>query len=358
MKPALLALLLVAACSSASEAPVAAPTTPAPTVAPTTAAPTAVPTTQAPTPTPTASPEVGPVGTPVPAGFEPRSATFVSDRTGWVLGSAGGKAVVVRTRDGGRTWRAVPAPAAPPDDLATLRFAGLRDGFATGAQLWATHDGGATWAVVPGHPAVRALEAARGRVWLLQGRQVLSGPATGGALQPEATGTELVSLTVHGDQALVGDGSTGQLRLLRHGSAPQPVRTPCEQYDGPATALLDDRTWLLVCAGEPAAGTQPKTAWRSADAGRTWERRGEPAPSSGTAVFATDRADFVVDDRQVGVSRDGDRTWSTSLASDGLLEGGFVSSALGYAIGGLPGDDRVAMRVTRDTGRSWQPVAF
>ena len=74
---------------------------------------TTVESTTIPTPT-TRPPSVpGPVGTPVPAHFAPASVTFVSLHTGWVLGTAPCGLTnceeLLRTRDGGQTWVALPS---------------------------------------------------------------------------------------------------------------------------------------------------------------------------------------------------------------------------------------------------------
>src|SRR5262249_53199625 len=114
----------------------------------------------------------------VPAGFQPQSVTFISASDGWVLGSAPCGArdclAVLRTGDGGKTWRSVPAP---PADLTTLGgkpgiyqlvFADSRDGLAYGPRLYATHDGGSAWQRVRlprdgGGPAARGRAPPRRR---------------------------------------------------------------------------------------------------------------------------------------------------------------------------------------------------
>ncbi|MBV8385976.1 MAG: hypothetical protein JO155_04195, partial [Acidimicrobiia bacterium] len=98
----------------------------------------------------------GPSGGPVPPGFLAASVTFISPSKGWVLGTAPCASPsctsILRTTDGGATWKGIPAPKAglwnSADETATvrsLRFANDRDGFAFGDGFWATHDGGAHW---------------------------------------------------------------------------------------------------------------------------------------------------------------------------------------------------------------------
>jgi hypothetical protein len=98
---------------------------------------------------------------PVPASFQPTSATFVGLNTGWVIGQAGtpGQCYtrfctsVARTDTAGKVWYGVHAPRTGAPNGATgvsqIRFLDTRDGWAFGPQLWATHDGGQTWTQVP-----------------------------------------------------------------------------------------------------------------------------------------------------------------------------------------------------------------
>jgi hypothetical protein len=123
--------------------------------------------------------------------------------------------------------------------------------------------------------------------------------------------------------------------------------------------LASATRWLLVCGDDAGAGHQEKTAYRSTDAGLHWSPAGAPPPLVGTTVSLTGDGDFVVDHLQVAVSRDQDATWRVCLRSDGgIVEGGFESATLGYAIGGFGGSSDQVMKVTRDGGRTWQTVAF
>lgn len=361
-------LLLLTACSGGHAARTAVPratalaATATPTAAPASASPSAGPTA---TSTPAAAALPGPAGGPVPTGLVVRSATFVSDRTGWALGSVPGCTgpgcvTVVRTRDAGATWQAIGGPPqARPGDVAQLRFADLRDGFVTGARLWATHDGGSSWAEVPGLTDVNELEAAAGRVWALRQGTLLSAPAAGGAFTREAGPAHAQGLVVHGTDAFVGTSDSSRLLRGAHGRPFTPVATPCTAEDTPSLGLFDAQRWLLVCAGSAGAGSQPKHDFRTTDGGRTWTPGGQLPPVVGSAVYATAGGDFVVDEQEVSVSRDGDRTWSPALRSDGgLLAAGFESARLGFAIGGFDGSAHPLLRLTRDGGRTWSTVAF
>src|SRR5436309_6835124 len=89
----------------------------------------------------------------VPARFQPLSFTAVSERDFWLLGTVpcrrGRCTAIVRTRNGGKSFAAVHAPALPMTGTTPeLRFADRLDGFVFvrwRGLFYATHDGGTTW---------------------------------------------------------------------------------------------------------------------------------------------------------------------------------------------------------------------
>ena len=105
-----------------------------------------------------------PSGGPAPAGFRAASVTFVSTREAFVLGTAPCQHArctsIVRTRDRGVSWRALPAPVVPLGEPGVssgravwgIRFATPEYGFVFGNGLWVTTDGGKHWsaAAYPG----------------------------------------------------------------------------------------------------------------------------------------------------------------------------------------------------------------
>lgn len=99
---------------------------------------------------------VAPVGSPVPAGFDPGAITALDARRWWLLGqrpcSPRACLSIVRTIDGGRTFAEIPAPRVPYllagcpwAAVSGLDFGDPLDGFAYGCALYVTHDGGARW---------------------------------------------------------------------------------------------------------------------------------------------------------------------------------------------------------------------
>jgi hypothetical protein len=143
----------------------------------------------------TTSPGIStPKGTPVPSGFQPDSASFVSAQTGFVLGLAqcqidpvGGHfcLTIARTQDGGKTWSSIPTPGADLVPAPTLngshnavsriKFTSVLDGYLYGPDLYATHDGGKTWKklIIQGIPTaygVSSLESTRSNTFIILAR--------------------------------------------------------------------------------------------------------------------------------------------------------------------------------------------
>lgn len=362
MKRALSVLVLVAACSHSS--PKAAPS-PTPSVSPTptvTVAPTA--TTAPTTPAPTTRPFTGPVGTRVPKGFRPMSASFISDNTGYVLGASpcpGGTGrcdVIARTRDGGRSWKAIPSPRTSPDTLAQIRMADERNGFVTGDRLWVTHDGGATWKVDPSGKDLGALAIAAGRAWaIVDAGALVSASVTDGVFRSEGGLTHLNTVAVHGPVAIFGSANAPTVGTVEHGKRPVSHGQPCSDGDTAVPVMGTSSHWFVVCEGEAGLGHQEKKAFESFDAGKTWKAAGEPPPETGTDLYVTTDGVFVFDHQQVAAYRGG--SWTTVLSTDGgLSEGGFESARLGFCIGGFGDTTDQTMRLTHDAGRTWKDVAF
>ena len=360
----LLALSLTAACSGSSH-PAALPTTtpspsPSPSSAATLSAPSPAVTLGSATPT-----EVGPAGVPVGPylNFGPQSATFVSDRTGWVLGSGtparpnNEQTVIVRTRDAGASWRLIATLPVPLSEVAQLRFANLRDGYLTGSQLLVTHDGGGSWRLLKGLDNAQDVEAAAGRAWVLVSGKLSSGPVGGGRFEPEPAPADTSSFVLHGTTVVVTRRGSTALYVGGHGRAFSARPTPCGDQAEPTVGLGSATRWLLVCGESAGAGQQEKSAYLSTDAGVHWTPAGSPPPLVGTTVAPTADGDFVFDHQEVAVLRGG--AWRTVLTSDGgIVEGGFASAALGYAIGGFAGGTDQVMKITHDAGRTWSTVAF
>jgi hypothetical protein len=237
-----------------------------------------------------ASEQPVPAAAPVPADFRPSSVTFVSTRTGWVIGQAGSPGhcatpyctSVARTTDAGRTWSGVPAPLAGAPDGATgvgqIRFLNLRDGWAFGPGLFVTHTGGKTWTPVNTHGLrVTSLETVGNRVYALWA----SCTGTGPAYASDCTAFTLYSApAAGGGWAPAGPATTG----LASGAPGQVA----------SLVLTGSRGYLLAPDGTLYAGpVDGSAAWQKAgsqpDACRTGDAGtgGSGTSGSGTGGSGT-----------------------------------------------------------------------
>ena len=366
--------------------------------------------------TPTAStlrPTQNLAPTPVPAGFEPLSVTFVSPHDGWALGQTSTQVILAATSDGGATWGKVNAPplphitAFPPYNV---RFADRNDGWIyTAAQtnqpseLWATHDAGVSWRSIPvpiTGGTIGDLEAAGG-----QASMVVYGscPATQSGCQGQAEVEILTSPTKLDDwvpspfqpsigagpvfnPAITTWGTNGWLvdnnRTVVSGARLTPTTgwtawTPaCSKADGPGLLAASSATDLTaVCAegvwGNPDPGTAQDHNWlfRSTDGGSTFTSVGEAPGNNPQSITVAPGAKetIVLADSQLGLqaSFDGGHTWKTVLP--GLTNGTATNPGGWYGfVGFTTATQGVAIRyksvptlfMTHDGGHTWSPVSF
>lgn len=326
----------------------------------------------------------------MPTGFVAWSVTFVSDRQAYVLGDAPCRLApctsVVRTLDGGRSWRGVPAPRAPlpppaptagpesPDTVRQVRFATGQDGYAYGGGLWTTHDGARTWHRVRGLDTVLELEIDGRTAYAVVGHcsglgrcqsGLLASPVSADTFRPVAG---LAPRPVGGlDGALSTGGGTTVLSLDRtryvHRGTTGWTRMaePCRPLGGTVVAPASGVTLTAYCA-EGAAGSVYLTVRQSADLGRHWTTRPGPPlrlPDGLTALTAgsasTLAAAAALPDLGGGlsVSRDGGRTWSAVPTPRRSIGWRYVGARSATALVALVEPAAPALWTSDTAGRTW-----
>ncbi|MFI6653967.1 WD40/YVTN/BNR-like repeat-containing protein [Streptomyces sp. NPDC050523] len=268
--------------------------------------------------------------------------------TAWVAGTKG---TVLRTTDGGTSWRNVSPPGAGELEFRDIeafdarRAVVLAIGEGEASRVYRTDDGGATWTESfrntdpkafydcltffdhrhglamsdPVDGRFRILSTADGgRSW-----KVLPGDGMPAALDGEAgfaaSGQCLVASGPSDVWLATGGGA--RARVLHSGDrgrtwtaadTPIPAGDPAK---GVFALAFRDRTHGLAVGGDYRPDqTSPRAAARTADGGRTWQPAAEPPPAyrSGAAWLPHSRTTaLAVGPTGTDVTADGGRTWRT-----------------------------------------------
>ncbi len=351
---------------------------------------------------------VGPVGSAVPAGFTVVNAQFVDPKLGWALGngrcSAGLCATLLRTKDGGQHWVAVPAPPGltPVDDAGVHSQTGGSCGDngtifgpcvdkvafvdALHGYLWSFHsmfmttDGGATWVTQHlGSANLGAIDLvfAGGHVLALTVVQECSAGCSGqlqrsiigsSSWQPVSPGGLPPSLFASKLSAAGGApyflsapikiaaGPTHLYRSTDGGASWSAVQTgPCGDPSAGALAYpAPDGSVILAC--RPQEGSS--TVRVSTDNGATF---GPAHPAPGFQIIAASATSLVAlvengtsTSYTVSHSTDGGISWHAVTTVNAPGHYGFVSPSVGY----LNGRGSATVLVTTDGGQTWTPHAF
>ncbi|MFD3717966.1 WD40/YVTN/BNR-like repeat-containing protein [Streptomyces sp. NPDC058674] len=282
------------------------------------------------------------------AGSRFRGLAAVSRTTAWAAGSKG---VVLRTVDGGRSWRDVSPPGAAAEGLElrdieafdARRAVALSIGEGEASRVLRTEDGGATWTETFRNPDPRAFydcltffdsrhglamsDPVDGRFRILStddgGRSWRVLPASGmpDALPGEAgfaaSGQCLVAAGPRDVWLATGGGAAARVLhsadrglTWRVAASTLPAGDPAR---GVFALAFRDRTKGIAVGGDYRTGeASPQAAARSTDGGRTWRPAETPPPAyrSGAAwyPYGTDTA-LAVGPTGTDVTADGGRTW-------------------------------------------------
>ncbi|MCJ1675792.1 oxidoreductase [Streptomyces sp. APSN-46.1] len=277
-----------------------------------------------------------------------RGLAAVSRSTAWVAGSKG---TVLRTVDGGRSWRDVSPSGAAAEGLElrdieafdARRAVALSIGEGEASRVLRTEDGGATWTETFRNPDPRAFydcltffdsrhglamsDPVDGRFRILStadgGRSWEVLPSTGmpDALPGEAgfaaSGQCLVSAGSRDVWLATGGGAVARVlhsadrgRTWRVAESGIPAGDPAK---GVFALAFRDRTTGLAVGGDYRSGqTSPQAAATSSDGGRTWRPAAAPPPAyrSGAAWHPYARGvALAVGPTGTDVTADGGRTW-------------------------------------------------
>jgi hypothetical protein len=339
-----------------------------------------------------------PSGGPVPAGFRAASATFVSAREAFVLGTAPCRHApctsIVRTIDRGASWRGLPAPVVPLGEpysstgpaVWSIRFATPEHGFVFGNGLWVTTDGGEHWSAVayPGGAvlsleiidhqllAVTARHRPGGLAWRTLSRRALGGgPWT--RITALAYNSGVGGIATQAGVAAIVDGSSvlvtsnGGLTVTRHA-------TPCPVAGSPfpaasSVAVQAPHGLALLCTGEGYTGHTDKTVYVSGDLGATWKLAGHPASAGdGGMIAASAPGHLTIATTSAAswlyYSAGNGKTWRTVLTyldgGQGWNDLGFTTTGDGVIIHGHPvyGDMAGQLLLTDNGGLTWHAVTF
>jgi photosystem II stability/assembly factor-like uncharacterized protein len=260
--------------------------------------------------------------------------TFVTPSVGFAVTDPSSFAgpVFVRTTDGGLHWRRVRGLRSVDD----VDFVSRRVGFALGTKLYRTNDGGATWHPIgiPNVPyslvAVDFLDARRG---------FLGG---GYAAVLEKGPSQAVFATTDG-------GRTWQRRYVNphhgfsaHGGDPFARLRFVDGRRGWATTGL-----CKCCPSGPCAGT----VYVTRDGGYTWRRRGTEVQLTTVGAddaWATPRCDIECD--VLWRTTDAGRTWRPIARPDRISLSSVVLRRGAIGLGSYDG----ANFVSPDGGRTWR----
>ncbi|WSJ91001.1 oxidoreductase [Streptomyces sp. NBC_01304] len=277
-----------------------------------------------------------------------RGLSAVSRSTAWVAGSKG---TVLRTADGGKSWRNVSPPGAETLEFRDIeafdgrRAVALAIGEGEASRVFRTEDGGATWTESFRNTDPKAFydcmtffdrshglalsDPVDGKYRILStsdgGRSWKVLPNTGmpaaqeGEASFAASGQCLVS--AGSKDVWLATGGAAHARVLHSGDrgltwtatdSPIPAGDPAR---GVFAVAFRDRTHGLAVGGDYRADqASPDAAAVSDDGGRTWDLAAQPPPAyrSGVTWFPHSKSvALAVGPTGTDVTTNGGRTWKT-----------------------------------------------
>ena len=272
-----------------------------------------------------------------------RGVSAVADRVVWASGSGG---TVIRTTDGGASWKALTVPDASQLDFRdvdafsdTVAYV-LSIGNGEASRIYKTTDGGATW----------TLQLANKDPKVFLDAMAFWSPDAGIAFSDSADGALVIFRTTNGGAAWE--------RIPADKLPPALPNEGAYAASGTNVAMFGTHVWI---------GTSSSRVLHSADRGRTWTVAQTPLPTSQSAgIFSTAFRDhlhgMVVggDYKQEAAAVD-----NAALTSDGGKTWTLVKGLTGYrsVVAHRPGAKGTWIAVgplgtdmTTDDGKSWKAV--
>ncbi len=340
----------------------------------------------------------GPV--PVPASFTPLSATFVTSRIGYVLGtvscSSGRCLALAGTLDGGSAWQDLGVPAPPgtaPNFLASgtvelsMRFSDQNDGWIYGRVgtqyvLWWTANQGATWQAVGQAQTqggeVLSLEATQRRAEAAvfrgspAGLTMISSPQSSAIWRPvsatlPASGSNpSTQLVLQGNAGWIVANAPTFVAGARLGPSGRwaswvPVGGQCGPGIRVRVAAVKAQDLFAEC--QAPTGAAGAAVYYSADGGSTWTSMGRlPSGLRVQAFAAASNTTLAVAGRLDGrtvieVSESAGSRWAPVWRGSGTVSNlGFENSSQGIAVVTSPAGSELLM--TYSAGLTWQRQDF
>jgi len=246
--------------------------------------------------------------------------TFLNSMTGYVGSNNSG---ILRTDDGGRTWKVLSQVNYFPSDISAIHFPNRDTGYAFRGydSMLITHDGGNTWT---GYDA-RVLEAPVAIDFVSPSIGFLGGP--GGTLYRSMDGGVTWAYT----------------------GPPQNAKYAHDIY---SLSFVSEGTGFAVgFLGQ---------IWKTTDTGSTWTSYSATYTPIEGASFGSPAVGYAVNWNNILKTTDSGRTWDTLSLTTGTSYGSnstfqfvhFQSADTGYAIS----DQSVQVHKTNDGGQTWTTI--
>jgi photosystem II stability/assembly factor-like uncharacterized protein len=329
----------------------------------------------------------------VPTGFQPAAASFVSARSGYVLGGVGCTpepdhpclARLAATTDGGRHWYLTGAPDVRIGGaVSSVLFASRADGWLYGPGLRYTRDGGAHWHIVSLPGVVESMAAGAGTVYAAvappghKAPELFASPAGRNAWTRVGHFTAARPiLAVSGRAAWfanAGYGTSASTYVQATADGTHWHRYPLNcpagyNLAGIAAASRSDVAFL--CTNAQGTFHTYKAVLRSANGGRTDHLAGH-APiegdvngQGGSFAVPPGRASVITiavyfaGPSFLDRSADGGKTWTQIPVPGGNASATFTSlSYVNRTTGWVVTSQPDQLQRTSDAGRTWHQVRF